>query len=259
VLLFVDEVDFHYGSGVGADGAEGSEVKAKTTFNAGDALRKAPAYPLAEAARYLRLAPATLRSWCVGRPYQRRDGTAHFRPLIQLPERDTTVLSFENLIEAHVLRALRIEHSVSIKDVREAIVYAEKSLHIKRLLTSRELQTHAGELFLDRYGQLISLSRSGQLAMRKLLEAHLKRVDWDLSAVPFRLFPFVQGEGDSAPRNIAIDPTIAFGRPVLLSHGVSTRATIDRIDAGESLEDVAQDYEIEPLSVEEAVLFERAA
>ena len=47
--------------------------------------------------------------------------------------------------------------------------------------------------------------------------------------------------------------------PVLLSHGVSTRAIIDRIDAGESPEDVAQDYEIEPLSVEEAVLFERAA
>jgi len=234
-------------------------VKAKTTSNAVDALRKAPAYPLAEAARYLRLAPATLRSWCVGRPYQRRDGTAHFRPLIQLPGRDGTILSFENLIEAHVLRALRIEHSVSIKDVREAILFAEKSLKIKRLLTSRELRTHAGELLLDRYGQLISLSRSGQLAMRKLLEAYLRRVEWDLSAVPFRLYPFVRGESDGAPRNIAIDPTIAFGRPVLLSHWVSTRAIIDRIDAGESLEDVAQDYELESQDVEEAILFERAA
>jgi uncharacterized protein (DUF433 family) len=234
-------------------------VKARTTSSVGDALRKAPAYPLAEAARYLRLAPATLRSWCVGRPYLRRDGTAHFRPLIQLPGRDSTILSFENLIEAHVLRALRIEHSISIKAVRDAIVFAERSLQIKRLLTSRELRTNAGELFLDRYGQLISLSRSGQLAMRKLLEAHLRRVEWNPSAVPFRLFPFVQGEGDSAPRNIAIDPAIAFGRPVLLSHGVSTRAIIDRIDAGESLEDVAEDYEIEPHSVEEAILFERAA
>jgi hypothetical protein len=159
-------------------------MKAKTTSNASDALRKAPAYPLTEAARYLRLAPATLRSWCVCRPYQRTDGTAHFRPLIQLPGRDSTVLSFENLIEAHVLRALRIEHSVSITDVREAILFAEKSLHIERLLTSRELRTHAGELFLERYGQRISLSLSGQLAMRKLLEAHLKRVEWDLSGAP---------------------------------------------------------------------------
>jgi uncharacterized protein (DUF433 family) len=222
-------------------------------------LRKAPAYPLAQAARYVRVAPATLRSWCIGRPDQRRDGTAHFLPLIQLPGRDSTVLSFENLIEAHVLRALRIEHRVSIEDVREAILYAEKSLQIKRLLTSRELRTHAGKLFLDRYGQLISLSRSGQLAMRKLLAAHLKRVEWDVSAVPFRLYPFVQGESDGAPRNIAIDPTIAFGRPVLLSHGVSTRAIIDRIDVGESLEEVAQDYELEPRNVEEAILFERAA
>jgi len=234
-------------------------MKAKTTLNALDDLRKAPAYPLAEAARYLRLAPATLRSWCVGRPYQRRDGPAHFRPLIDLPGRDATILSFENLVEAHVLRALRVEHSVSIKAVREAIRYAERSLQIKRLLTSRELRTHAGEILLDRYGELISLSRSGQLAMRKLLEAYLKRVEWNLSDVPFRLYPFVRGESDGAPRNIAIDPTIAFGRPVLLSHGVSTRAIVDRIDAGESLEEVAQDYELEPHSVEEAVLYERAA
>jgi len=47
--------------------------------------------------------------------------------------------------------------------------------------------------------------------MRKLLEAYLKRVEWDLSDVPFRLYPFVRGESDDAPRNIVIDPAIAFG------------------------------------------------
>jgi len=233
-------------------------VKTKTAPAASYDLRTVPAYPLAEAARYLRLAPATLRSWCVGRPYPVRAGVGHFRPLIQLPE-SKPILSFENLVEAHVLRALRTQHGVSIQAVRDAIRYAGRSLNIERVLTSKELRTHAGELFLDRYGQLISLSRSGQLAMKRLLEAYLRRVEWDLSDVPFRLYPFVRGESDDAPRNIVIDPSIAFGRPVLLGHGVTTRAITDRIDAGETPEEVARDYELEPRDVEEAVLYERAA
>jgi DNA-binding transcriptional regulator YiaG len=32
-------------------------------------IRDRPAYTVAEAARYLKVAPATLRSWFVGRPY----------------------------------------------------------------------------------------------------------------------------------------------------------------------------------------------
>jgi uncharacterized protein (DUF433 family) len=58
---------------------------------------------------------------------------------------------------------------------------------------------------------------------------------------------------------IAIDPAIAFARPVLLSRGISTRAIVDRIDAGETPQDVAKDYDLTPDEVEQAVLYERAA
>jgi hypothetical protein len=40
---------------------------------------------------------------------------------------------------------------------------------------------------------------------------------------------------------------------------VSTRSILERIDAGESVDDVARDYELSAEAVEEAVLFERAA
>jgi hypothetical protein len=43
------------------------------------------------------------------------------------------MLSFWNLIEAHVLRALRTEHAVSVKALRKALDYAEKELGIERL------------------------------------------------------------------------------------------------------------------------------
>jgi hypothetical protein len=73
-------------------------------------IRAEPAYPLLEAARYLRVSPATLRAWVAGRPYPTSSGTGHFQPLLHLPARKPPVLSFWNLVEAHVLRSLRTDH-----------------------------------------------------------------------------------------------------------------------------------------------------
>ena len=96
--------------------------------------RNVAAYTFAEAAHYLRLPAATLRSWALGRQYPTAGGGARFRPLIRPTSRKPPLLSFWNLIEAHVLRSLRTNHGVSVQDVRHALVYAEKALGIDRLL-----------------------------------------------------------------------------------------------------------------------------
>ncbi len=222
-------------------------------------LRNEAAYSLAEAARYLKLPAATLRSWVVGRPYPKAEGVGQFKPLIHPPSPQPPVLSFWNLIEAHVLRALRTDHNVSIKAVREALAYSERKLAIKRLLLRKELRTDAGKVFLERYGQLIEVSASGQLAMQQLLEEHLKRVEWDEWQFPVRLYPFVSAKAPSAEMTIAIDPKIAFGRPVVIRAGVSTATIAERIDARETVEELAADYKLTPAEIEQAVLFERAA
>jgi uncharacterized protein (DUF433 family) len=136
--------------------------------------------------------------------------------------------------------------------------YAERSLKIQRLLLRKELRTDAGRVFLDRYGQLIDLSVSGQLAMRQLLKEHLKRVDWDEWQFPIRLYPFLSVEATSAAKPIAIDPKIAFGRPVVIRAGVSTAAIVERIDAKETVDELAADYGLSVTEIEQAVLFERA-
>lgn len=118
--------------------------------------------------------------------------------------------------------------------------YAELKLNIPRLLLSHDLLTTAGDLFVQRYGELINLSRSGQLALRKVLEAHLRRIDWK-SELPVRLYPYFGYDSDKL---IAIDPSIQFGRPVLIRKGISTSVIADRIDAGESVEFIAADYDI---------------
>lgn len=222
-------------------------------------LRNRPAYPLSEAARYLKLPAATLRSWFLGRHYETSEGQRQFSAIVKPASRRPPLVSFWNLIEAHVLRALRTDHGVSVKALRQAVGYAEKELKIERLLLSRELSANAGRLFLDRYGELIELSASGQIAMRQLLEAHLRRVEWDRRQFPMRLYPFLSSEALTADRPIAIDPVIAFGRPVVLSRGVTTAAIAQRIDAGESVADVAADYDLTSADIEQAIVYERAA
>jgi uncharacterized protein (DUF433 family) len=221
--------------------------------------RNVAAYTVAEAARYLKLPIATLRSWVAGRAYPRGEGVARFQPLIRPAKSPPPLLSFSNLVEAHVLRSLRTEHGVSLDDVRQAIRYAERHLHVERLLLSKQLSTDAGRLFLDRYGQLINLSASGQLAMRKVFDEHLRRIEWGDLPFPIRLYPFVSSSAETADKPIAIDPAIAFGRPIVARKAVSTQAITDRIDAGESPRELAEDYGLEVAEIEQAVLYERAA
>ena len=93
---------------------------------------------------------------------------------------------------------------------------------------------------------------------RRLLEDHLKRVEWGEWQFPVRLYPYVSAE-PTADRPIAIDPNIAFGRPVVLRAGVTTETIAGRIDAGETVAVLAEDYDLKPEEIEEAVLYERAA
>ena len=177
---------------------------------------------------------------------------------MKLARKDPATLSFSNLIEAHVLRSLRTEHGVPLAAVRQALAYAQRELKIDQLLLREELCTAGGELFLDRYGELTNLSASGQLAMRMVFEAHLRRVEWGKLSLPVRLYPFLVSESADA-KPILIDPQISFGRPVVSKGFISTRSIVDRIDAGEKVEDVARDYDLTRQVVEEAVVYERAA
>lgn len=221
-------------------------------------IRERPAYAIAEAARYLKVPAATLRSWVLGRQYRTRTGPRQSRPVLAAASSRPLMLSFNNLVEAHVLRSLRTDHGVPLDTVRQALEYAETSLRIDRLLLDPRLRTQAGDLFLARYGKLLDLSPSGQLAMRELFDQHVRRVDWGEFRFPLRLYPFVSATSPGE-RPISIDPEIAFGRPIIIGSGISTRAITDRIDAGETPSELAADYGVDESDIRKAVLYEKAA
>jgi uncharacterized protein (DUF433 family) len=160
------------------------------------------------------------------------------------------------LIEAHVLKALRRQYKVGMKEVRKALDYAREELGVGRVLLSRELRMTKGNVFLEYLGQLLNLGRGGQVAMPEILASFLERVEWGKGGSPLRLFPPTRSDVALSPKVIAINPKVAFGRPTIARNGVTTGVIAERFRAGESLGEIAEDYDLQPSEVEEAIRYE---
>ena len=178
-------------------------------------MRQLPAYGIAEAAHYLRVPRATLRSWVAGMSYGSDPDRKFFRPVIDSAGKSPVALSFINLVEAHVLAAIRRKHRVDMSAVRRAADFLKNKLGSPHPLADHKFETDGIDLLISRYGQFIAVSRGGQWAVRELLQAHLRRVERDDHGVPIRLYPFTRMGSADEPKNIVINPFISFGRAVI--------------------------------------------
>jgi len=215
--------------------------------------RELPAYSVPEAAHYLRLPAATLRSWAVGRLYLRSDGPQFSGPILTLPDPGQPLLSFINLVEAHVLAAIRRRYYIPFPKVRNAVDFIRQAFPTKYPLADHQFETDGLDLFIDHVGKLINVTDRGQLAIRQLLQVYLRRIERDPSGIPIRLYPFTREPEADEPRAIVIDPRISFGRPVLAGTGIATVIVAERYKAGESMEDLAVDYGRERADIEEVI------
>jgi uncharacterized protein (DUF433 family) len=223
--------------------------------------REMPAYGIREAAHYLLLPPSTLRDWVKGWSYATERGQQFSNPLIivpPLPSGESLALSFFNVVEAHVLGALRREHRIAMHKVREALTYLEQQFPSKHPLADQKFETDGIDLFIEKYGTLINITQQGQIAMRSILRVYLSRIERDASGVPDKLYLFTRPRSVDEPKVIAMDPYVSFGRPVLVGTGITTAIIAERYKAGESIEELAGDYARPPHDIQEAIRCELA-
>jgi uncharacterized protein (DUF433 family) len=225
--------------------------------------RLLPAYSLAEAAHYLRMPEGTLRSWIVGRSYPAAGRSKRSAPLVHLGDPKGQYLSFINLVEAHVLAAIRRRHGVKLPKIRNAINYVRRQFRVEHPLINQAFQTDGLDLFVERYGELINASQEGQRAMKEIIGVYLKRIEWDSKGLPIRLYPFTrdtQAEAAPAsdPRVVVMNPTVSFGRPVISGTGIPVSSIYERYKAGDSVADLARDFRLEISAIEEAIRCEAA-
>jgi len=218
--------------------------------------RNLPAYSLQEASRYTSVSLNTLRSWVHGRSYPTDHGSKFWKPIIERPSTQEASLSFTNLIEVHVLSAMRRTHKVSMITVRRSLDYLGREFKSDHPLAEHNFETDGLDLFVEKYGQLINVSKGGQIAMKDIMRVYLKRIERDEKGIARQLFPFTRlttDEHRNDPKIVAINSMIAFGKPVIVGTGIPTAIIAERYKTGESIADIADDYRRNVNEIEEAI------
>lgn len=126
----------------------------------------------------------------MGQNYRTSAGTRRAQPVVKPASTSPLGLSFWNLVECSVIAVIRRTHRVSLQKVRRALNYVSKELGKPRPLIEENFSTDGVDLFVERYGKLISASQAGQLALRELLEASLTRIERDEADLAAQLFPW---------------------------------------------------------------------
>ena len=209
-------------------------------------IEEAPAYPFRDAGHYLRLHAATVRRWTdlVG-------GVSE--PLVGEP--DVRAISYVQLLELHVLKAMRLRHDVPLQRIRQALAYLQQHRPSAHPLLDNDFATDGLDLFLASDDGLLNVSRGGQAEIQELVSLYVSRIKWHRDRHPV-FAPFVQADRPGEPESITIQPTVAFGRSVIAGTGIATEVVASRFNQRESLADLATEYGVSPTIIEEAIRWE---
>ena len=200
-----------------------------------------PAYGCNEAARYIGLPSHTLRQW------------VSEAGLIRTPS--ANVLSWNNLAEAHVLKAMRKVHRLSMQGIRKALQELERLKASSHPLLDEGFETDGVNLCIREEGRIINLSRHQQQEIKDFVAIYLHRIRRD-RGVATHLFPFIVTDTADEPQSISISPKVSFGKPVLAGTGISTSVIVGRFKARDSIADLAREYEVSAAVLEDAVRWE---
>jgi uncharacterized protein (DUF433 family) len=211
-------------------------------------------YPVGEAARLLRVPQSTLRWWLEGRVVRDKQ----YPPVIREAPTGSGLVTWGEFVEAGYLREYR-SRSVPLPELRRFIDGLRQELHIRYPLAHLqpfvsahrrlvlEVQKAAG--LPPEFGLVLEVT-SGQLLLGRAAESFVERVEFSPEGEQpaVRLFPV----GRESP--VVIDPKRAFGAPSI--KGIRTDALVELIDAGESPEEVADNFELPIEAVKAAVAYE---
>jgi uncharacterized protein (DUF433 family) len=209
-------------------------------------IREFPRYSISEAAFYVRIPATTLHAWTRGQDYTTSEGVHRtFHPLIELADKRRKLLSFYNLVEAHILRSTT-ERGVPFQNVRKALDYVQKTIPGKHPLLTHDFETSGKDVFIQHLGQTINATAHGQSAMREILDKYLNLIPRDGYGFPLKVFPVNS-------KRLAIDPLFSSGKPIVRDRGITASVIWGRNKSGEDVPEIARDYGLTDLEVKEAV------
>lgn len=193
-------------------------------------------YLQSEAALLTGLPSTTVRRWL-----QLERGAADISAIAQQP-----LVSFHDLVSLRAVAALR-RMGMHVSKIKKGADFMRRELGIKHPLASEDLKTDGVDLYFPEAHGLIAVTAAGQMAAQELVAAYLRDVKYKPLAGNHRLA--VSWE----PPGVRIDPLIQRGAPCVDGSRVEIALLKRYIDAGDSLEYLAELYELDVDDVRRAV------
>jgi uncharacterized protein (DUF433 family) len=217
-----------------------------------------PLYTLNEAAEYLRVAPATFKTWVRGYERERDTGPktvgSAFIHAIDAPPSNIVgrpVLPFIGLAEGLAARALK-DAGLPTHEIRSLLPRLESDIGIEYALASRRLYVEGGRLLVNYAKKLkppeMAVFRDQQGVIADTLMDYLKLVTYDREGYAERMT--LPGTDRDV---VEVDPTVAFGKPILINGNARMIDILDRFGAGDEPHDIAEDFEVEADDVIEII------
>lgn len=210
---------------------------------------KRPLYSFAEADRIVRVSPGTSRRWLKGYSFW-WDGQRHNMPPVTPGLDEQEAVAFVDLMEVATVSKLR-EKGFSFKRIRQINAYCRLYLKEPRPLVTQKFKVAGRDIFLDEdFDVLVDVGReAGMLAWREVLEPFLEDVEYE-NELARRWWPL------GKKRMVVVDPDYGFGLPVIQGTGVRTEIIAERHRAGDSVEEIAYDFDVSPKQINDALRWE---
>ena len=204
-----------------------------------------PAYRITDAARYSGAAAQTVTSW--------HHPSGRLGPA--LPRRGKgQPLSYLELVEVAFVATFR-QLGVPLQRIRSARSYAAQVLKSEHPFVEYSWLTEGYHVMLDfceiddeaPLGRLVVADVHGQIAWQEMIGERFAQFDYEHGLA---LVWHVAGRNNP----VRIDPRISFGAPTI--RGIPTWVLIGRWKAGESIEDIADDFDLDEEDVWRGLIFE---
>ena len=203
-----------------------------------------PAYQVKAAAGYAGVTSQTVRNW----QKETGEGTA-------LAQRDAGAsLSYLQLQELAIVSAIR-KLNVKLSTIRKARDYLASTLGVEYPFADERVKCDGQDILLraadelnDSIRLLVVANKGGQYAWSDIIGERFDQFEYEKgNALKWHL---------SADKSVVIDPRVSFGAPTV--HGVPTWAIHGRELAGESDNEIAEDFGITLHDVKAALDFEHS-
>lgn len=211
-------------------------------------------YSIADVSHLTRVSPSTLRRWVEGYTFTYK-GETHSTPPRWKRQVDGEggALGFLDLIEARIIGRFR-ELGVRWATLHAASAAARERFGVDHPFASLKLMTNGRAIFCD------VATDQGDQALTDIVD-HQRVFD----PIMRPLMVAVDFEKDLARRwwplgkkhQVVLDPSRAFGRPIVDSAAIPTAVLARAVKAEGSVERVARWYETSVVAVRDAVEFER--